>query len=41
MELTRFTWREWKMTDANENLFHLDAFSIEVFKQLVQESLKG
>jgi hypothetical protein len=34
---TKFTWKQWQLTGATENLYDLDKEALEFFKLLVEE----
>ena len=36
---TKFTWREWLLTGADENLLELDDVEAELFRLIVREGL--
>lgn len=38
---SKFTWREWSFTGAEENLFNFDKESLMYFRLLVSNALKG
>jgi hypothetical protein len=36
MSKTKFTWREWQYTNANESLFDLSKDELAVFRLLIR-----
>ena len=36
MRKTKFTWREWQYTNADESLFGLDKEELYIYRLLVQ-----
>lgn len=38
MKKTKFTWREWGYTNADENLYLLDKEQLQWFKLLIKEA---
>jgi hypothetical protein len=38
MQKTKFTWREWQYTNADESLFDLSKDELEIFRLLIEEA---